>query len=219
MNGSVKTKINSLRNECFTLEEQQDRLIWVRKKAGGSPFVIYGSLFMGFIGAGLSAVWIIHIFVYNTFKINPFLNTMMISLDSVFSLLGVIVYAVFTFYLLWATFLGQMKIGMRLLFFQIHPMKKGDTTVNSLLFNCILVLLSSIAVVQFCSMSFEDYAANTSISALINTFVVNLEGIGVVISYLQFCFVGVAVLSIFWVICCPKKKRKKDPLQRKKDDE
>lgn len=219
ISGSLKNKINTLRNETFLLEAQQDRLIWAYEQAGGSPFVIYGSLFIGFIGAGISAMWIIHIFLYNTVKSHPFLNTMLIQLDTTFSLFGVAVYAVFAYYLLWATFKGQIKIGMRLLFFQIHPMKPNDTTVNSFLFNVGLLMISSIAVVQFSAMSFQEYAANTSISALLNVFVVRLKGIGPIISYMQYVFVGVSILSIFWVILCPNRQKREDLLKAKRPDE
>lgn len=217
--GSVKNKINTLRNEAYLLENQQERLIWAFEQAGGSPFVVYGAPLIGIIGAIISAMWIIHIFVYNTLDASPFLNVMLIDLDNAFSLLGVAAYALFAFYLLWCTFKGQIKIGMRLLFFQIHPMKQGDTTVNSLLFNVGLLLAAAIAVVQFSARSFQEYAANTAISALLNAYVIRLKGVGPVISYLQYVFVGVSGLAIIWVVICPNRQRRQDMLKMKRPED
>jgi LMBR1 domain-containing protein 1 len=219
VSGGVRNKINILRNETYLLERQQDRVIWAYQEAGGSPFVVYGGLCLGFIGGGLSMMWIVHIFVNNTMGANAFLNTMLINLDTSFSLLGVIAYAIFAFYLLWATFKGQIKIGMRLLFFQIHPMKKGDTLMNAFLFNCGLQLLTAVAVVQFCAQSFNTYAAGTAIYSLLNVYVLRLQGVGYIISYMQYCFVGVCILSIFWVILCPAKKKREDILKLPKEDD
>lgn len=219
MSGSTKNKINTLRNETFLLENQQERLIWAYEQAGGSPFVVYGQPVIGIIGACISTLWILHIFIYNTLNAHPFLNVMLIDLDKSFALLGVAAYAVFTFYLLWATFKGQIKIGMRLLFFQIHPMKPGDTTVNSMLFNVGLLLAASIALVQFSARCFQEYASNTSISALLNVYVIRLRGVGPIISYMQYVFVGVSILSIFWVILCPNRQKRQDMLKMKRPDE
>lgn len=217
--GSTKNKINTLRNEAYMLENQQERLIWAFEQAGGSPFVVYGTPLLGVIGAIISAVWILHIFIYNTLDASPFLNVMLIDLDNAFALLGVLAYAIFTFYLLWCTFKGQIKIGMRLLFFQIHPMKPGDTTVNSLLFNIGLLLAASIAVVQFSARSFQEYAANTAISALLNAYVLRLKGVGVIISYLQYVFVGMSGLAIIWVVICPNRQKRQDLLKMKRPED
>eukprot|EP00658_Telonema_sp_P-2_P053174 TRINITY_DN4161_c0_g1_i1.p2 TRINITY_DN4161_c0_g1~~TRINITY_DN4161_c0_g1_i1.p2 ORF type:complete len:143 (-),score=32.86 TRINITY_DN4161_c0_g1_i1:249-677(-) len=133
---------------------------------------------------------------------------MLIVLNDTFALLAVIAYAVFSFYLLLCTFKGQIKFGMRVVFFKIHPMKVGDTMLNALLFNAAVSLISSVAVIQFCGQSFADFASNTAINSLLNVYVRRLKGIGTAISYMQFFFVGVAFLSIFWVILCPRKKKK-----------
>eukprot|EP00744_Colponema_vietnamica_P008013 GILI01011460.1.p1 GENE.GILI01011460.1~~GILI01011460.1.p1 ORF type:complete len:481 (-),score=98.75 GILI01011460.1:226-1668(-) len=208
MSRSTKRQINILRSETMVLEEHLERVIFAAKN--GSPFVALGQILVGIIGGIISAIWVIHIFIYNAADIDPFLNTMLTTLDDAFALLGVLAYAIFSFYLLWCTFKGQVKFGMRLVFFKIHPMKVGDTMLNALLFNCAMIMICSLAVVQFCSESFDVYVSNTAIGALLNVYVGKLRGIGEAISYMKFFFVGVAFLSIFWVIFCPRKKPKKN---------
>jgi len=51
---------------------------------------------------------------------------------------------------------------MRIFFvFSIHPMRRKDTPLNSILFNVEMVLISSAAVVQFAQSAFADYARLT----------------------------------------------------------
>lgn len=218
-NNSIRNKINLFKNEVYILERNLDRLEISYKDQGGSPFVIYGKLLVGVIGMFISLMWILHIFIYNTINLNPFLNTVLRQLDAAFSLLGVIFYAIFAFWLLWCTIRGCVKVGMRIIFFTIHPMKVGDTLMNSMLFNVGLVLLSSMAVTQFAASSFRDYASNTAVDTLLNTYVRRLKGIGVVIVYMQYGLVLVAIVSIFWVILCPRKKPKEKDRNKDSDSD
>lgn len=213
----TKNKINIIRNEVYFLEAQQDQLIWAYTKAGGSPFIVYGKLALGIICLVTSIMWCLQIFVYNTFNADPLLNTLLIKLNNAFALCAICAYGVFAFYLMWATLQGQIALGLRLVFFQIHPMKKHDTLVNSFLFNASLLLLTSYAVLQFVTRSFQDYAPLTSINALMTLYVMNLKGIGVFIKWAQFCFLGMTLLGAVWIAACSKKKRR-DPTKLRMED-
>lgn len=202
------TRINILRNEVFELEEYQKKLIYAFTTLGGSPFLIYGKLLLACCSVILGFVWILHIFLYTTFDLTPFLNTLLVDLGNVFPLLGTLAFSVLTFYLMWATFNGQMALGLRLVFFQIYPMRKHDTLLNALLFNSFLMLLTSFALIQFVSRSFRDYAPLSSINGLMNVYILRLKGIGYIIQWAQFALIGIAILSLLWLALCPKKKRK-----------
>ncbi|KEG09404.1 LMBR1 domain-containing protein 1 [Trypanosoma grayi] len=208
---SMRSKINILRNETHILEAQQEQLIWAYTQAGGSPFIVYGRLLIGIVSVLVSVAWALHIFLYNTFGATPFLNTLLTELDSAFSLFGIIAYGALVFYLMWITFEGQVRLGMRLVFFQIHPLKPHDTTLNSLLFNIALLLLTSVAVVEFAARSFQEYSPWTAINALMNIFVLHLKGIGYFIMLAQFFFLGISLLSLVWVILCPVHRKRGDP--------
>ncbi|KAG5476986.1 hypothetical protein LSCM1_05320 [Leishmania martiniquensis] len=214
---SVKNKINILRNEVYFLEAQQAQLIWAYTKAGGSPFIVYGKLLLGVVCLVTAILWFLQIFIYNTFDVDPFLNTLLLRLNDSFALLGVCAYGIFAFYLTWSTFQGQIALGLRLVFFQIHPMKKHDTLVNAFLFNVSLLLITNYAVIFFAVESFQDYAVLSSINGLMNVFVVHLRGIGVFIRWAQFLFLGMSLLALIWVAACPKKKRR-DPTKIRLDD-
>ncbi|KAK7200334.1 LMBR1-like membrane protein [Novymonas esmeraldas] len=213
---ATKNKINILRNEVYFLEAHQNQIIWAYTKAGGSPFIVYGQLILGIVCLVTGIVWCLQIFIYNTFDLNPFLNTLLLRLNDAFALCGVCAYGVLSFYLTWSTFQGQIALGLRLVFFQIHPMKKHDTLVNSFLFNVSLLLITSYAVIFFVVRSFQDYAALTEINGLMNVFVMQLRGIGVFIKWAQYCFLGMALLAVIWVSICPRKRR--DPTKIRLSD-
>ncbi|EAN95982.1 hypothetical protein C3747_93g49 [Trypanosoma cruzi] len=208
---SQRNKIHILRNETYILEAQQEQLIWAYTKAGGSPFIIYGRLLLGIISLFISIIWILHIFIYNTFHKSSFLNQILISLDHIFGLFGIIIYGILIFYLIWISFEGQVRLGMRFIFFQIYPLKPHDTTLNAFLFNISLSLLISPAIIEFASRSFQEYGPRTTINALMNIYVLHLKGIGIFIRWADVCFTGISLLSIIWVLLCPVHKRIKDP--------
>lgn len=216
---TIRTHVNILSKEVYFLEAQQKQLIWAYTLAGGSPFVVYGKLLLGIVCVGTSIIWCIHIVVYNTFHANPLLNTLLIRLDNAFAFFGLIAYGVLAFYLVWATFQGQMTLGLRILFFQIHPMKKHDTLINAFLFNVWLLLITSFAILQFIARSFQSYAPLTAINGLMNVYVLNLRGIGAIIRWIQYGFLGVSVLTVIWIVVSAKLSKKRyDPTKIRLDD-
>ena len=78
---------------------------------------------------------------------------------------------------------GNVKLGLRLLIFAVYPMKLNGTLMSSFLFNVNLIMLSSIAVIQFCSQAFEGYAAETAVSEIFGGEIENLRGLGLLFKY------------------------------------
>eukprot|EP00659_Diplonema_papillatum_P002384 gene2384-3693_t len=170
LNKPQQKKVSALQVCVEKLEKEHQRNQAYNQKSEfaklSSPFIIYGRLLLGIFCVVWSAMWICHIIVYNTLDFHPLLNNMFTELDNTFSLFGVLAYGSFSFYLLWATVNGCMKVGINFLVFTIHPMKIGGTLMSSFVFNTILILLASVAAVSFCAMSFRQYAANTVVDTL-----------------------------------------------------
>ncbi|EER02152.1 hypothetical protein Pmar_PMAR028531 [Perkinsus marinus ATCC 50983] len=83
--------------------------------------------------------------------------TEFISSDSLF-IVTFIVFGILTLYLQAATINGCITFGTRFLFIvPVHPLRKGDTPSNSLLFNASLILLSTAATVHFATIALADY--------------------------------------------------------------
>lgn len=58
---------------------------------------------------------------------------------------------------------GLFRLGFFVGVMAIHPMKVGKTFMSTFLFNCILVMIISPAVVQFCAWAFAMYAEGTTV--------------------------------------------------------
>ena len=101
-----------------------------------------------------------------------------------------------------------MKLGMSFGILDLYPIRPGATLMNSLLFNTALILLSSTAVLQFCSEAFAVYAKDTDIQEIFGNDIDHLIGI----KYLYrkdvflYCLLGCAVIGVILVaITGPRK--------------
>lgn len=172
-----------------------------------NPLTPYISLLLGVLASLLTIFWLLHILLYiiPPTPVVPFLNNYFVFFDSFFPLFGVLSVALFSVYLLVCAVKGCFKFGLRFLFFQVHPMKPGNTYMSSFMFNIALVLLCALPVVQFCTTAFEDYARFSSIRQIF----------GVQIEYLKFftyfwannifiyAFLAMTVLTFVYLMCKP----------------
>jgi LMBR1 domain-containing protein 1 len=201
-----RKKVQAFKQESAALEKYYEKLVISAQNMHGQLLKAIGCLILGVIGGILSICWLLHIILNNAAKVTPFLNNMFIAMDSAFALFGVLAYALFAFYLLWCVVKGCSKVGMNLVIFTVYPMELNNTLMNAFCFNTLLILICSVTVVQFCANSFSDYAANTAVNTLFTTYASRLKGIKYVLIYLQYPLLGVAALSLLWLLICPKRK-------------
>jgi len=136
---------------------------------GENPFYSYAKLVCGILCGGLSIVWFTHIILYMLLPVlightvTGFLNDFLslIKRWEVY-VIDLITYGTLVAYLLASVIKGCLKVGLRVFFlFAVKPMKKGDTHLNTLLFNVAVILLSSAAVAQFSVEAFLEYVEGT----------------------------------------------------------
>eukprot|EP01006_Ploeotia_vitrea_P038710 TRINITY_DN66271_c6_g6_i1.p1 TRINITY_DN66271_c6_g6~~TRINITY_DN66271_c6_g6_i1.p1 ORF type:complete len:493 (-),score=25.84 TRINITY_DN66271_c6_g6_i1:528-2006(-) len=202
ISNKVKRAVNRFQKDVRQVEDAYQNLETAFKKGGVSPFISWGKLLLGVFGIFLSILWVLHVLLHNILDLTPFLNDVFIKLDEGFALFGTIGYGVCTMYLLWCTVKGVLKVGLRLLIFEVHPMKPHDTLMNSFLFNCILILIASITVTQFSAASFRAYAANTAVDSMFQTYIMNLKGITYLFEYLPYIFAFTAIISFILMVLC-----------------
>ena len=83
---------------------------------------------------------------------------MVILFDKGLSFLPIIIFVIMDFYLLITTVKGNFKLELIIMILgQIHPMKKDNTYMNSILFNVLLIKLASASVIQFSIRAFAKY--------------------------------------------------------------
>lgn len=199
-----RQKTMLFRRKVAALEDAYEKLTISYEQGGGSILSQFVGLVVGILGVLLSICWVLHIILYNMTNVWPFLNIFFISLDSAFSLLGTVAYGIFAFYLLWCVVKGCTKFGLSCLIFTVYPMKLNGTMMNAFLFNTLLILIASVSCVQFCAISFREYASNTAVDTLFTTYVARLKYISYLIIYLQYPMAGISFLSFLWLALRPK---------------
>ncbi|KAJ3101140.1 hypothetical protein HK100_004593, partial [Physocladia obscura] len=88
-------------------------------------------------------------------------------------------------------------------------LRMNETMMNSMLFNVGVILVSSLAVSQFCALAFARYAKYTAAGYLFGVQLQKLKNMQYV--YIGFIcgFAAVAAIMIGWIIYKPRSKREK----------
>ena len=81
--------------------------------------------------------------------------------------------------------------------------------MNSMLFNVLLLLVTSVSVVQFCTRAFASYARLTAADMLFGVQVENLMGLNFFFrkGIFLYALVSVASLTVIYLSICPTDKR------------
>jgi len=126
----------------------------------------------------ISLLWTIHIIVYMLWVEDPlygFLNDMLVLCDRGWEFLAIMMYSIFSFYMMLCVIKGNSRLGLSVGFITLHPLQPKETIVSSFLVNTQLMALASFAVVQFCMHGFRGYAGpNSSATAIFNVAARNL---------------------------------------------
>ena len=123
------------------------------------PGLYYLHLLLGVFLVLFSFFWWLHIILYSLTKSHNFFNDILTALEngrvmflSVFIVLGL------AFYMLLVTVKGTFKLGVRIPYLlSFHVMQPNETLMNAFMFNVVLVLLSSTAVVMFVTEAFGEF--------------------------------------------------------------
>lgn len=202
---------NKFKQAVYFLDKDWEKVKVAYKQRGGNPLLQLLNLLLGVIASALSVMWLIHVVAY-VFIYPPqttFLNGYFVALDRFFPLFGTLTYAIFALYLLFCVIKGNVKFGLRVFFFQIHPMQLGNTMMNSLLFNTELILLCSVAVVHFCQRAFDIYTRLTDIDQLLGKQVENLRFLRYFFqnNVFIYIFIILAMLSFMYLLTFPKEQK------------
>ena len=163
-----KKKENELRREMMKLEDEYE-IFAIENNLSANPLLGVIKLFLGCLGMIFSFMILIQIIFYKLLRkdgnpYNEFLNDLFVFLEfKIARFVSTILFAVISLYVLLTVLKGNIKFGLRILFFMpIHPMKTGRTYINSFLFNLFLLLLCAPAIMHFIIELFEAYMRLTS---------------------------------------------------------
>lgn len=200
----TKNELKVLQLKLSQLEDDEEELLkaypqgetreatWLMTVMG-----YYLQLFLGGLSVLLSFFWVLHIILTVLVKpaVHPFLNSFFIWCDELWGLLGVAVFAVFCFYLVFCVIKGNTRLGLKFLLVDLYPMKLSRTSMSSLLFNTGLIMLGSVSIVQFCAQAFPVYAAETAVRDIFGGNIEQLTGLGYLFKY------NVFIYSFFAMVC------------------
>ena len=182
LKNTLSRDINRLQAETLLLEQDYEIYLQEKNESKKNPLWYPVYLFIGVICFIVSVLWLLQILLFiliNTKGISatPFLNDILTGLETPgTSFLATILYCTLTMYLMLAVIKGNVKFGLR--FFclcKAHPIKKDNTPMNSMIFNSMLVLLTSVAVTLFCTNALGKYTRLTAINNMFAIQVRHLE--------------------------------------------
>ena len=168
---ALQRDFNKFKQSVYLLEMEYKKIEISLKQHGENPVISYLKLTAGFLGFAFSVIWIVHCFMYIAFRtisanqepVSLFLNTILISLSGGDAYIGAFVlFILISLYILATVVKGALKFGMKLFCLPIYPLREKDTPLNSLLFNAMIILLSSGAIAHLTFLAFQDYAYGSS---------------------------------------------------------
>ena len=183
------------------------------RKKGNCVIVLYYLLIpLGIIATIFTILWLIQFFLSYFYRKNgrpgvPFLARMYIFFnDHDVAFLSFIIFSLLSLYLLFCVIKGNFKFGIRLLCcWQIFPMKKNGTYMNTFIFNVTLILLASCSITQFCSDCLEDYVAFTDINMIFNVQIRYLKFFRIFYKnhIFQYIMFAIFVISLIYLLIRP----------------
>lgn len=222
---------NKWKKEVIFLEEDYQKMQVAHYDQSGAGFTVFlFKLIFGIIFAIASILWVLHTIIYVVIsqQVPGFNATFLNALFSAFEgpglyPVGVGLFGAFNLYLLMCVVKGTLKFGMRIfIFFSIHPMQAKATPLNSILFNVLIMLITSATVVQFSQQAFADYARLTDADVIFAAQIKYLTFYGFFFEHNIFIYTLLAwfVLTIIYLFVCGARdndrKRKKGSKKDKK---
>jgi LMBR1 domain-containing protein 1 len=221
-NRKARETFNRFKKNVYLLEDDWGKLYQAHTNRHGRIVLAYLQLVGGIFFTLLSITWILHICM-GMLPRTPGLRTIAPTIDFLgefFRLMdvstgglpiAVIFYALFAFYLLWCIMKGNFKFGLRIfVIFPIHPMRLGGTMLNSFLFNVGLILLTSLATLQFCTNAFASYAQFAQANQIFGLSIQRLRYIEYFWYFYTVGIVLIAVLTFVYLLACPSKRNVTD---------
>lgn len=206
-------KLNKLRAGVHVIDKQYQVIAIqddIKKQTKWVVFLWLG-LFLGIFCLLITLTWIAQILTQFVIiphgkPIHPLLNDLFIFFEqNNVAFLAFGFFALFALYLLFATLKGNIKFGLRIFCWTLHPMKKNETYMNSFLFNILLVLLASVSITQFCSAAFAEYTAMADVSLIFNVQIRYLVFFVYFYKYhvFEYTLLLVFLISTIYLLCRP----------------
>lgn len=205
-------QVIQLENEYETLQyrnKERQQYLW----ANASKYALFAGGVLSFL---VYLLWAVQVIVYalpKSFFLKPpltFLNVVLMGLRRV-PLFSTIIYLTFSSFLILFVVKGLVKLSSVFSWLAVYPIRMGETTMNSILFNTEVILFCSISASHLAILSFFEYAANTYAAMV---FVNQIQGI-VLFKYVYivflFTFLALAPVTLlaYTISSCVRSRRRR----------
>ena len=206
------TLLKQLKVGVAVLDEEYQIINIQNVLDGKSVLGYYCNMIFGVIFMLISVIWVLHILLYVIIKpggkpVTQGINILLVYLtEHNVSFIAIGIFAFLCIYLLLATIKGNFKFGVRILILgSIHPMKRNETYMNSILFNIMLFMITSVSVNQFCVKAFNEYAAMTDLDLIFSTQIKYLTFFVYFYKYniFEYILCGVMIISFVYLVLRP----------------
>ena len=206
------TLLKQLKVGVAVLDEEYQIINIQNVLDGKSILGYYCNMIFGVIFMLISVIWVLHILLYVIIKpggkpVTQGINILLVYLtEHNVSFIAIGIFAFLCICLLLATIKGNFKFGVRILILgSIHPMKKNETYMNSILFNIMLFMITSVSVNQFCVKAFNEYAAMTDLDLIFSTQIKYLTFFVYFYKYniFEYILCGVMIISFVYLVLRP----------------
>ena len=218
--------VNKVKSGVSCVEEEFEIVNNQKEYQETGVLKLFLSLFLGILSAIVTFLWVLQLIIHVVVRPNgkPFsrgLNAMLIYFtERNLSFISIGIFVIFCLYLLLCAMKGNFKFGLRFPFIgSIHPMKKDDTLMDSILFNISLIMFTSISVNNFCFKAFSDYASMTDYDIIFNTQIKHLFLFKLFEKYhiFEYALFGIMFITLVYSIFSPSDKKKAMELIYKTD--
>lgn len=193
---NLKTSYAILSNEydLYKIHQSEDK----------SCVYYYCQLLLGIFSTIFSLIWITHIVLYflipSKTKVE-FLNIILIYfVENNLTFISIGIFSILCIYLLMCVIKGSIKFNFRFFCFDLHPLIKNETYLNSFIFNVNLVLISSISIIQFSVTAFDKFTLMTDISIIFLLLIRYLQLFKIFFDYFIFEYILISFALIFLIM-------------------
>ncbi|CAL6047906.1 LMBR1-like_membrane protein [Hexamita inflata] len=212
----LRNQFEKIKKQTMTLNDVYKEIILMNQKETANPLKYFARLIVGvfamlfslLIYAQLIAVMInqFNPLIFKTTENVFFLGLVLKKAQEAINvpLISVLIFAIFSLYITFCFVKGVTKFGFRfIMFISIHPMKMGQTELNSFIFNTILMTMGILPLLQFLTYIFKEFSYGSAVDLLFGQSVSNIRYLKEFFNWYIVAMCIIFFLSLIYLLMCP----------------
>lgn len=197
-----RRKLFLFRRELRELEDEYSKTEESHRLTTGSALQRFVMLLLSLVALALSIALITEV-ICNAVQVTGLLDTFLVALAQLVPMLATTAYSVLALYLLVCSLAGCWTLGSYLPVVPVFDMRLRATLLNALLFNVLLIMVNSTAVVHLCYSSFPHYLSDSQSTSVWKE-LAKCTGIREVLLYAPLVMLGLVPVAAIGLLVLPK---------------